>query len=94
MQAKAITMKGYTEDRGLIFRLHYDGASGQFVSKPVAHAFAPQTVEPVISHEPRKMRKQTAPRARKLRVRLPEAGAEPGDDAGMTDVFAVSDHAI
>lgn len=37
-------MKGYSEERGKVFKLDYDAESKQFVSKPVAHGFQPDPV--------------------------------------------------
>ena len=85
-------MKGYSEERGLSFKLDFDAESKQFVSKPVAHAFVSHAERVMVLQklaEPGKRRKAKKI-GRKLRRLL--AGVNPviHDDIGMSDVFAAS----
>jgi hypothetical protein len=84
-------MKGYSEDRGRLFKLDYDAASKEFVSRPVAHAFEPQ-LESNAVQELTELRKRRQPKKakRQLSELLPGESPDVGEDMGMTEVYAAA----
>jgi hypothetical protein len=75
-------MKGFIEVRGQAFKLEFDSASGQFVSKPIAHAFTSMPAPRSNGDEVAALRK---PKSRKKAKRnlagvLPKSTPEVGDD--------------
>lgn len=85
-------MKGYSETRGQAFKLDYDAESKQFVSKSIAHEFAPnvglEDVFPTLAELRRRQRKIKA--KRQLMRILDGMSPETRDDVGMTEVFAAA----
>jgi hypothetical protein len=86
-------MKGFTEVRGQAFKLEFNSESGQFESKPTAHAFrsrpAPKLrvdqVVPLRKRKPRNEVSQTPVGT------SPNPAAKMRDDTGGTRVFSPSD---
>jgi FixJ family two-component response regulator len=83
-------MKGYSEERGQAFKLEYDAASGQFVSKPIDHSFPQKSFSNAVVETLSNLRKrrEDAKAKRKLLKTLEGLSPETRDDVGMTDVFA------
>jgi hypothetical protein len=83
-------MKGYSEERGLSFKLDYDAESKQFISKPVAHAFAPQAESNVSVQKPAELRKRRQARTTKRHVSelLAAKGTDAPEDVRMTKAHA------
>lgn len=84
-------MKGYSEQYGQTFKMDFDAASGQFVSIPITHTFAPKAEPHFIIQklkEHLKVRKQRKAE-HKLKQLLATLGPATRDDVGMTEIFAI-----
>jgi hypothetical protein len=84
-----ITMKGYTEDRGLSFKLDYDADTKQFVSKPIEHDFAPRAEPNGIMRKLKdwQARREATAASRRLQEQLSEFTPEMLDDIGMAGIL-------
>ena len=83
-------MKGYTEERGRVFKLDYDAATKQFVSKPVDHDFLPKpNVNPVVEKLAVLVKRRGVKKVQEHVARqLAAMGPELRDDVGMADVYS------
>jgi hypothetical protein len=85
-------MKGYTEERGLSFKLDYDAESKRFVTMPVAHAFAPQAESNSFSQKLAELqeRRRIKKARRELTVILTGMSPHIRDDIGVTAEFVAA----
>ncbi len=83
-------MKGYIEERGRVFKLDYDAATKQFVSKPVDHDFLPKAnVNPVVEKLAVLVKRRRVKKVQQqVAWQLAAMGPELRDDVGMAEVYA------
>ena len=83
-------MKGYSELRGQTLKMEFDVASGQFVSKPIAHAFAPVAKSNFVVQKLKALQivRQQKQAEFQLKQLLSSMDQATRDDVGMAEVFA------
>jgi hypothetical protein len=93
---ESATMKGYSEDRGLSFKLDYDADTKEFVSKPVEHAFAPQVGANVVVQKLAELRKrrQAGKTKRQSLELLAGKNTEARENIGMTEISAAAQRCL
>ncbi len=89
---ESIEMKGFTEDRGLAFKLDYDADTKQFVSKLIEHGFQPKAeAHPAIAKVAELRKRYRVKKTREnVAKQMAAMGPELRDDVGMTEVHAAS----
>jgi hypothetical protein len=85
-------MKGYSELCGQNLKLDFDTASGQFVSKPITHTFAPNSELHFNSQklEAHFKSRQQWKAKHQLKQLLTNMSPTTRDGVGMTEFFAVT----
>ncbi len=85
-------MKGYSELHGQALKMDFDASSGQFVSIPITHTFAPKAEPHYMTQKLKEHYKSRQQKKAKYQLKqlLATMGPATRDDVGMTEVFAAT----
>ena len=85
-------MKNYSETRGQASKLDFDSATGQFISKSIAHEFLAKPVQKIVMQKLGELR--TSARRKKAKKELSKVltnmTPHARDDLGVAEVFATA----